>query len=195
MHTRHLRRLCMQRFLWRGSVVGVLLVMGLVVTVVWVCTAAPAPAAKLERLRIAVAPLGFDTNFTWLAPRSSNLDKRPALEFLVGIDRHTGAYIPELAEKWEMAPDGKTWTVWLRKGVKFHEHWGEFTARDVRHAVFLITQPESVATSASFWRNVVGVTKTDSAEEMARKVEQGVEIADDYRDVFTSSRWCRSLSR
>src|SRR6266571_8249935 len=163
MHKRHLRRLCMQRFLSRGSVVGVLLVMGLEVTVAWVCMAPPAHAAKLERLRIAVAPLGWDTNFTWLAPRSANLDKRPALEFLVGIDRHTGVYIPELAEKWEMAPDGKSWTVWLRKGVKFHEHWGEFTARDVRHAVFLITQPESVATSASFWRNVVGVTKTDSA--------------------------------
>src|SRR6266705_6047187 len=162
MHKRHLRRLCMQRFLWRGSVVGVLLVMGLVVTVVWVCTAAPAHAAKLERLRIAVAPLGWDTNFTWLAPRSANLDKRPALEFLVGIDRHTGVYIPELAEKWEIAPDGKSWRVWLRKGVKFHEHWGEFTARDVRHAVSLITQPESVATAASFWRNVMGVTKTDS---------------------------------
>ena len=48
----------------------------------------------------------------------------PALEFLVGIDRHTGAYMPELAEKWEIAPDGKSWTVWLRKGVKFHENWG-----------------------------------------------------------------------
>jgi hypothetical protein len=36
------------------------------------------------------------------------LDKRPALEYLVGIERNTGAYIPELAEKWEMAPDGKT---------------------------------------------------------------------------------------
>ena len=68
-----------------------------------------------------------------------------ALEYLIGIDRHTGKYIPELAEKWEMAPDGKSWTLWLRKGIKFHENWGEFTAQDVRHAVFLITQPEAVA--------------------------------------------------
>src|SRR5215510_302220 len=105
MHKRYLRRLCMQRSLGRGSGRGVLLIVGLVVTVAWVGTAALAQAAKLERLRIAVAPIGYDTNFTWLAPRSSNLDKRPALEFLVGIDRHTGAYIPELAEKWEMSPD------------------------------------------------------------------------------------------
>ena len=69
------------------------------------------------------------------------LDKRPALEYLVGIDRYTGAYIPELAETWVMSPDGKDWTVTLRQGIPFHEHWGEFTARDVRHAVFLISQP------------------------------------------------------
>ena len=62
-----------------------------------VTSAAPAQR-KLERLKIAVAPIGYDTNFTWLNPRSGNLDKRPALEFLVGIDRHTGVYIPELAE-------------------------------------------------------------------------------------------------
>ena len=142
------------------------------------------PNAKLERLRIAVAPLGWDTNFTWLQSRSGQLDKRPALEYLIGIDRHTGAYIPELAEKWEMAPDGKSWTVWLRKGVKFHENWGEFTAKDVRHAVFLITQPESVQTDAGFWRPLMGIGKTDTVEEVAKKVEQGVEIIDDYKVVF-----------
>jgi peptide/nickel transport system substrate-binding protein len=131
-----------------------------------------------------VAPLGWDTNFSWLQTLSGQLDKRPALEYLVGIDRNTGAYIPELAEKWEMAPDGKTWTITLRKGVKFHENWGEFTARDVRHAVFLITQPEAVATSTAFWRNMMGITKTDTVEEVARKVAQGVEIVDDYKVVF-----------
>src|SRR6266566_3335701 len=180
MHKRHLRRLCMQRSLWRGFVVGVLLVMGLAATAAW---AQPAKA-KLERLRIAVAPLGWDTNFTWLNPRSGNLDKRPALEFLVGIDRHTGAYMPELAEKWEMSPDGKHWTITLRKGVKFHENWGEFSARDVRHAVFLITQPESIQSDSNTWRTLMGIEKADTIEDVARKVAAGVEIINDYQVVF-----------
>src|SRR5713101_5886667 len=163
---------------------GVVCAIGFVAIVAWAQTAAPPPKAKLERLRIAVAPLGYDTNFSWLQTLSGQLDKRPALEYLVGIDRNTGAYIPELAEKWEMSPDGKHWTIMLRKGVKFHENWGEFTARDVRHAVFLITQPEAVATSTAFWRNMMGITKTDTAEEVTRKVAQGVEIVDDYTIVF-----------
>jgi len=169
-----------------GALWGVMCAIGLVVAVAWAQTPTPpAPAkAKLERLKIAVAPLGWDTNFTWLQSRSGQLDKRPALEYLIGIDRNTGAYIPELAEKWEMAPDGKNWTVWLRKGVKFHEHWGEFTAKDVRHAVFLISQPESVQTDAGFWRPLMGIGKADSVEEVAKKVEQGVEIIDDYQVVF-----------
>src|SRR5499433_2342737 len=167
-----------------GTLVGVMGAIGLVAIVAWAQTAAPPVKTKLERLKIAVAPLGWDTNFSWLQSRSGNLDKRPALEFLVGIDRNTGAYIPELAEKWDMSPDGKTWTITLRKGVKFHEHWGEFTARDVRHAVFLITQPESIQSDSSVWRAMMSVAKTDSIEDVAKKAEQGVEIVDDHKVVF-----------
>jgi ABC-type transport system substrate-binding protein len=140
--------------------------------------------AKVDRLKVAVAPLGWDTNFTWLQSRSGQLDKRPALEYLVGIDRHTGAYIPELAETWAMGADGKTWTITLRKGTTFHEHWGEFTARDVRHAVFLITQPESVQTDAGLWRNLLGIDKTDSAADIERKLAAGVEIVNDHQVIF-----------
>jgi ABC-type transport system substrate-binding protein len=97
------------------------------------------------------------------------LDKRPALEYLIGIDPNTGGYIPQLAEKWEMAPDGKSWTVTLRKGVKFHETWGEFTARDVRHSLVLICQPESVQTDAGLWRTLMGIEKNDTFEDMVKK--------------------------
>src|SRR5713101_5587746 len=174
----------MQRWVYRGVLWGIVCALALVVAVAWAQTAAPPAKVKLERLRVAVAPLGWDTNFTWLQSRSGMLDKRPALEYLVGIDRHTGAYIPELAEKWAMSPNGKDWTVTLRKGVQFHDNWGTFTAKDVRHAVFLITQPESVQTDGGLWRGLMGITKNDSAADAAKKVEEGVEIVDDHTVMF-----------
>lgn len=169
----------MQRCLQRSIGLVWLSLLGLMVPTLWA-----QPKAKLERLKVAIAPLGWDTNFTWLQSRSGMLDKRPALEYLVGIDRRTGAYIPELAEKWVMAPDGKTWTITLRKGIPFHEQWGEFTARDVRHAVFLITQSESIQSDAGTWRSLMGIEKADTAEDIARKIEQGVEIVDNHTVVF-----------
>src|SRR2546421_3209280 len=174
----------MQRWIHRGVLWGIVCALELVVGVAWAQTPTPSAKTKLERLRIAVAPLGWDTNFTWLQSRSGMLDKRPALEYLVGIDRNTGAYIPELAEKWEMSPDGKTWTITLRKGVQFHDNWGTFTAKDVRHAVFLITQPESVQTDGSLCRGLMGITKNDSGAAAAQKVEEGVEIGDDHTVIF-----------
>ncbi|MGB9437066.1 MAG: ABC transporter substrate-binding protein, partial [Desulfobacterales bacterium] len=35
---------------------------------------------------------------------------------------------PSLAERWEVAADKLTWTFYLRKGVQWHENYGEFTA-------------------------------------------------------------------
>ena len=169
-----------RRGLWWSGLVS------LAVVLAWAPTSKPPSAAPrtLERLTIAVAPLGWDTNFTWLQSRSGMLDKRPALEYLVGIDRYMGAYIPELAEQWRMSPDGKAWTLTLRQGIPFHDHWGEFTARDVRHAVFLLCQPEATAGDTGIWRSVMRIGKADTIEEVARKVEQGVEIRNNYEVVF-----------
>ena len=167
----------------QGSLQGLLGVVGLIL-VTGISPVQAQSKPKLERLKVAIAPLGWDTNFTWLQSRSGQLDKRPALEYLVGIDPRTGDYVPQLAEKWEMSADGKHWTVTLRKGVKFHETWGEFTAKDVRHAVFLITQTESVQTDSGLWRSLLGFEKADSAEDMLKKVAAGVEIVNEHQVIF-----------
>ena len=64
----------MHRSLRRGFFLWVLCATALAVTVAWAQTTTPAAQAKLERLRIAVAPLGWDTNFTWLQSRSGMLN-------------------------------------------------------------------------------------------------------------------------
>lgn len=42
---------------------------------------------------------------------------------------------PDLAERWESSADGKTWTFFLRKNVKFHGEFGTLTAEDVVYSI------------------------------------------------------------
>jgi peptide/nickel transport system substrate-binding protein len=42
---------------------------------------------------------------------------------------------PDLAEKWTVSPDGRLYTFWLRKGVKWHKGYGEVTAQDVKYTL------------------------------------------------------------
>ncbi|MBM3925876.1 MAG: ABC transporter substrate-binding protein [SAR202 cluster bacterium] len=155
---------------------------GVTATAQATATRTPTQAAKVElnRLVIAAAPTGYDTNLTWMQGRTSQIDKMPALEFLVGSNRNTGEYIPELAEKWETSPDGKSWTINLRQGIKFHEPaWGTFGAKDVRNAVFLLTQPESIQSSAGTWRGWMGIGAQETIESAGSKVSQKIEIVND----------------
>jgi peptide/nickel transport system substrate-binding protein len=69
-----------------------------------------------------------------------------------------------LAEKWETSEDGLTWTFHLRKGVQFHDGWGEATARDVVFSIKRWMDPAGQAAD--------GVT-------LAQKIES-IEASDDY---------------
>jgi ABC-type transport system substrate-binding protein len=48
--------------------------------------------------------------------------------------------IPDLAHSWEISPDGKTYTFFLRKGVTFHDG-ADFTAEDVKATYDRIVSP------------------------------------------------------
>jgi ABC-type transport system substrate-binding protein len=48
--------------------------------------------------------------------------------------------LPDLAHSWEIAPDGRTYTFFLRQGVQFHDG-GDFTAEDVKATFARIISP------------------------------------------------------
>jgi peptide/nickel transport system substrate-binding protein len=66
----------------------------------------------------------------------------------------------DLAERWESSPDSKTWTFFLRKGVKFHGNRGELTADDVVYSLTRSADPKRSTFSADF-AGIESVTKVD----------------------------------
>jgi peptide/nickel transport system substrate-binding protein len=42
---------------------------------------------------------------------------------------------PDLAEGWNVSPNGLVWTFYLRRGVQFHKGYGELTAEDVKFSL------------------------------------------------------------
>jgi dipeptide transport system substrate-binding protein len=54
----------------------------------------------------------------------------PIYNRIVEFERGGTRVVPGLAERWEIAPDGKTYTFFLRKGVKWHGHRAFKPTRD-----------------------------------------------------------------
>src|SRR5688500_10822111 len=65
----------------------------------------------------------------------------PMYDTLIRRDPKDGqTIIPDLAERWTISPDGKKYTFYLRKGVKFHDG-APFTADDVKATYERIARP------------------------------------------------------
>ncbi len=65
----------------------------------------------------------------------------PMYDNLIRRDPRDGqTIIPDLAHRWEISPDGKTYTFFLRQGVKFHDG-ADFTAEDVKATFSRIIWP------------------------------------------------------
>ena len=57
---------------------------------------------------------------------------------------------PDLAERWESSADKLTWTFHLRRGVQFHEGFGELTADDVVFSLKKAADPKTSAFSGDY---------------------------------------------
>lgn len=126
----------------------------LLVATVAALSALPQPASAAVK-RLIFASAGFhESNRYWTIARPDHLQFEPFWETLVGIDPKTAEYIPALATKWEHSADYREWTFHLRKGVQFHNGFGEFTSADVVHNHSLLVRKDSTATLRPLWVTV-----------------------------------------
>ena len=136
-------------------------------------TATPTPEPQPVVGRVVIArpvPLREST-MPWLSTEILEY-VRPMYEALITTDLETGKHVPELAAKWEMAADGRSWTLDLQEGVPWHGDWGEFTASDVQHMMERLISDDSSSSDVAFWRGQLEGGADD------------VQVVNDYRVVF-----------
>jgi len=78
-----------------------------------------------------------------------------------------GKFVPGLAEKWEVSPDGKVYTFYLRKDVKFHDGT-PFNAEAVKFSLDRIVNPDLKSQKAAFMLG--SYDRTEVVDEYAAKV-------------------------
>ena len=84
---------------------------------------------------------------------------------------------PDIAERWQKSPDGKTYTFFLRKEVKFHDG-KKVTASDIKFSWERACNPKTGSQTASMYLNdIVGANEviTGKTTEIS-----GVEVVNDY---------------
>ncbi|MFQ3534949.1 MAG: ABC transporter substrate-binding protein [Aggregatilineales bacterium] len=110
-------------------------------------TAAAQPAASRIVYGLTLLPSGFDPHIN--ASAELGIPLRSVYDTLLYRDPITKTFVPGLAERWEISPDGLVYTFYLRRGVRFHD--GEpFNALAVAVNLDRITAPETRSQKAAF---------------------------------------------
>lgn len=112
---------------------------------------------------------------------SFEADTQPLIELLfaglVDYDAETGKVVPDLAERWEMSPDGKTYTFFIRRGVRLHDG-SELTADDVVRTAERTFHPETPSPGGSFFSRLEGLDAYQSrkAQHISGVVAEGTYV-------------------
>lgn len=95
---------------------------------------------------------------------------------LVALDKDLKV-VPDIAERWEVSEDRKTYTFYLRKEVKFHDG-RPVTAQDFKYSIERVANPATRSpTAENYLGDIVGVK--DKLNRRASEVS-GVQVVDDY---------------
>lgn len=150
----------------------------LLITFIALSLLLPLPCIAGGHLKIALTG-----NLNTLDPAKSKTGDEYMYMFLVFngltvIDRNMTVQ-PDLAYKWESSEDLKTWTFYLRQGVKFH-HGREMTAEDV---AFTINRIMDKATGSRARVNFLMVEKIDVVDKYTVRFNLSIPYAS-FPDIF-----------
>lgn len=83
--------------------------------------------------------------------------------------------LPDVAEAWEISPDGRTYTFSLRRGVRF-TNGRDVTARDFKYSFERVLDPRTKSSRGWVFQGIVGAA--DFVEGRAEEVS-GIEVVDE----------------
>lgn len=181
---------------WRCLPGAGLLLVALVALVVVACGGEEEPAAPPEGQEGATPQA--QTEGSQARPQGGELrlisDDPPTLDPHLATDATSASYIveifgglvtidkdlnivPDIAESWEVSPDGTVYTFHLRRNVLFH-NGRRVTANDVKCSIERAADPRTLSPVAEVYLgDIVGVK--EKLRGQAQEV-RGVEVVDDY---------------
>ena len=141
----------------------------------------PSVADQTARGTVIYA-FGSIGNQNWLgptAPFQSQATVMPMYEYLLCRDYQTGAVVEgtgQLAESWSHNENYSQYTFNLRKGVQFHDGWGEMTSVDVKFSFEISIQDDSNNPNKPDWLNIESIETPDDYTVILNLAEPNVAI-------------------
>ena len=80
--------------------------------------------------------------------------------------------VPDLAESYEISPDGQTYTFKVRPGVKFH-NGRELTAEDIKYSIERVLDPATQSPGAGFFGSIASIDVPDPQTDRVQAVAAG----------------------
>ena len=143
---------------------------------------APTPGARNVVVAIADEPGGFDPHLS-VSPSSMEISQY-IYDTLVRADGD-GPIQPGLAESWEVADGGRTWTFGLKRGVTF-DNGREMVGQDVAYSLGRLADPATGSPRARDYSLIDSITLSDTFSVTLHLKEPDATLALDFSNDWTA---------